>query len=153
MITGIRIAMFALLALAVLSPLHKVHAQPTGMNQSQTKITSIPGTWKATIPGRTKGLVFRGELIVNAATGPNQYRGRLTLRYPGGKKSVVQDANISVEGSKVTIKCSVVKLIGFGRGETYNADEYLLTLSGNTMSGGSQDTSGYADENNVFQKM
>jgi hypothetical protein len=150
MITRIRIAAFTLLALMLLSPLHKAHAQPMG---SQTNVTNIIGTWKATIPGRRKGLVFRGELLVRAATGPNQYSGRLTLNYPEGKKSVVQDANISVEGSKVTIKCTVVKQIGFGPGEMYNADEYLLTLAGNTMSGGSQDTSGYADANNVFQKM
>jgi hypothetical protein len=150
MVTRITIAVFALFALALLSPLHKVHAQTTA---AQTNITNIIGTWKATIPGRRKGLVFRGELLVRAGTGPNQYRGRLTLNYPEGKKSVVQDANISVEGSKVTIKCTVAKLIGFGPGESYNADEYLLTLAGNTMSGGSQDMSGYADENNVFQKM
>jgi hypothetical protein len=150
MIAHIRIVV-ALLSLVVLNLDNRAHAQSSSPNQAQT--TSLIGTWQASIPMRKKGSMFTGELVVSAATAPNKYQGRLTLRYPGGEKSVVQDAIISVDRNKVKIKCSVVEQIGFGRGESYNADDFDLTLSGRVMSGGSQDASGYADENNVFKKM
>ena len=129
----------------------EVHAQPTKSQSHAAR--GMLGVWKATIPGRGKGLVFNGELVVNAATGPNRYSGVLTLRYPDGKRTVVQDAKISVDGNKITVKCSVLGLIGFPSGGTYNADTYVLTRSGNTMSGASEDASGYADQNNVFEKL
>lgn len=150
--TRLQVAVLALLAPFAFAPLCDVRAQPAS-SPSEATAPSILGVWKATIPGRGKGLVFKGELVVNVATGPNLYSGVLTLRYPDGKRTVVQDAKISVEGSKVTIKCSVLGLIGFSPKGSYNADEYLLTRSGNIMSGRSEDVSGYADQNNVFEKL
>jgi hypothetical protein len=47
----------------------------------------------------------------------------------------------------------VLGLLGFAPNSVYNADEYDLTLSETTMSGRSEDSSGYADQNNVFEKL
>lgn len=96
----LHLAALSLLIAFAFAPLGGVHAQPTTRSQATTP--SIIGVWKATTPGRAKGLVFKGELVVNVQTGSHQYRGVLTLRYPDGKRIVVQDSRISVQGSKVT---------------------------------------------------
>jgi serine/threonine protein kinase len=84
--------------------------------------------------GRTK-LLYSGLLEVNRKINDETYAGSLLIKTPQGDE-VSQDARVSLNQSKVEIKCSNPSKL------KYPADNFFLQLSGNTMKGYDRDVQG-----------
>jgi hypothetical protein len=93
--------------------------------------------------GSRSKAIYSGSLSLTEKIDDNTYNGFLIIRTPQGKE-VHQDASVSINNSKVEVKCSNPSLA------EYPADHFFLDRSGNTMKGYDKDVQGNIGYNVTF---
>jgi len=95
----------------------------------------FPRKWRVEWRGGRSNALYTGSLSIDDKINDQTYTGLLLVKTPQGNE-VSQDALVSIDKSKVKIKCSNPSL------RTYPADNFSLDLSGNTMKGIDKDVKG-----------
>jgi hypothetical protein len=110
------------IALAVLSA-----CRPPATPSSVVDRDSLVGSWS--VESRDEGgTAYSGILDVTKYNGDGVYSGELQMAFTGGDgvdRAVVENARITVNGTKVLVQCS--KAVVLTENGEYNADNFLLT--------------------------
>lgn len=96
---------------------------------------SLVGRWKVTV--FADGGPYRGYLTVSSRTGPNIYRGMMTLNWGGSRHGLTGRYSISgvVQGTSVRMNSTNVSFAPPDYDGWFSPTTYTLTAAGQTMTG------------------
>ena len=108
---------------------------PTSLPPEARPEFKFPRKWRVEWRGGRTNALYTGSLSINNKIDDQTYTGLLLVKTPQGYE-VSQDAIVSINKSKVKIKCSNSSV------PKYPSDNFFLELSGNTMKGYDRDVKG-----------